>query len=76
MPTEAGPGSTSKRISKMLELLIHMKSMTLRICSIVFCHRAIYSGISAVHGIGCWTTDKPELYGSIAAFYAILALRG
>lgn len=60
----------------MLELLKTWKSRLLTACAFVFCHRAIYAGLSACHWSGVWVTDKPQLYGPMAVLYAILALRG
>ena len=60
----------------MFELLTKLKSWAQNLSAILFQHRAIYAGLSACHWAGCWLTDKPELYGPVAALYAILALRG
>lgn len=60
----------------MFELLTKLKTLALMLCATLFCHRAIYAGLSCCHGAGCWLTDKPELYGPMAALYAILAFRG
>lgn len=60
----------------MFELLIKLKFWASTLCVSLFCHRSIYAGLSACHAMGCWVTDKPELYGPISALYAILALRG
>lgn len=60
----------------MFELTKTWKTKLLSVCAAVFCHRAIYAGLSACHGSGCLITEKPELYGPMAVLYAILALRG
>lgn len=60
----------------MFELLKMWKTKLMTACSILLCHRAIYAGLCACHGSGCWVTGKPELYGPMAVLYAILALRG
>lgn len=53
-----------------------MKSLAIRLAKALCCHRAIYAGLACCHGYGCILTDKPELYGPIAFFYAVLSARG
>ncbi|MEM7529607.1 MAG: hypothetical protein AAF416_18380 [Pseudomonadota bacterium] len=60
----------------MFELLKTWRTRLRTAFAFVFCHRAIYAGLSACHGSGCLITEKPELYGPMAVLYAILALRG
>ena len=60
----------------MFELLKKPKFWVQKLSAILFCHRAIYFGLSTCHGSACWITERPELYGPMAALYAILALRG
>ena len=63
----------------MFELMTRLnkvKAAFLWVASLLFCHRMIYLALSLCHGSGCLITEKPELYGPMAALYAILALRG
>lgn len=60
----------------MFELLKKVKSWAQLVGAMLFCHRAIYAGLSGCHAAACWFTEKPELYGPMAVLYAILALRG
>lgn len=60
----------------MKELIETLKNGVASFCAIFLCHRAIYAGLSVCHGSGCVLTEKPELYGPMAALYAILALKG
>ena len=53
-----------------------LKDKIAALADVLFCHRAIYAGLSLCHGSACIVTEKPELYGPMAALYAILALRG
>lgn len=53
-----------------------MKTAVVKTFEVLVSHRAIHAGLSACHGMGCVITDRPELYGPLAALYAILALRG
>lgn len=60
----------------MLELLMKLKSWGALFCALLLCHRTLYAGLAACHGMGCLVTGKPELYGPMALLYALLALRG
>ncbi|SLN41579.1 hypothetical protein PSJ8397_02088 [Pseudooctadecabacter jejudonensis] len=60
----------------MFEFKSKLEDWASKVIEILFCHRALYAGLSACHGTGCWISGKPELYGPIALLYAILALRG
>lgn len=60
----------------MFEPLKNVETWAQLVCAKLFCHRAIYAGLSGCHGAACWLTKKPELYGPMAVLYAILALRG
>lgn len=60
----------------MSELLTNLKKLLLRFCAIISCHRSLYAALSASHGMGCVITNKPELYGPMAALYVILAFKG
>jgi len=63
----------------MFEPRRRLNSLKAAITSIVrrlLCHRMIYAGLAVCHAFGCVITGKPELYGSMAVLYAILAVLG
>ena len=55
---------------------LNLRRRLLAVGRTLVCHRAIYAGLFACHMSGCFIAEKPELYGPMAALYAILALRG
>ena len=61
---------------ELKERLATLKAAIERLLAVLTCHRAIYTGLAACHGSACFIAQKPELYGTMAALYAILALRG
>jgi hypothetical protein len=42
----------------------------------LFCHQVIYSGLAFCHVAACFLEGKAEIYGPMAALYAVLALKG
>lgn len=63
-------------MSGLLKTLSNWKNRAGPIAKALVCHRAIYAGLALCHGSGCFLTEKPELYGPMALFYTVLALRG
>lgn len=61
---------------KLKKIQTTLKSRVVSWGEFLFCHRALYTGLSICHGLGCILTEKPELYGPMAFFYVILAYRG
>jgi hypothetical protein len=47
----------------------------LRLSDILSRHRTVYAGLSICHAAGSMLAENPELYGTTALLYAMLAVR-
>jgi len=60
----------------MIEYLKVLNKWVRCAVGVLTCHRALYLGLSGCHGMGCWITGKPELYGPMALLYGVMAWKG
>ena len=44
--------------------------------ALLLSHQVLYAALAACHAAGAATSEKPLIYGTIAALYGLLALRG